>query len=226
MFCLSGQGSTISCELFPPYDLSNGEWELGLVDLSTYNSIPNIEKDVNDKFYYGDKGEITISEGSYEIEDLETYIRDRFKGFTLRANNNTLRAEIKCSEDIHFEKPNSLASLLGFEKKVYVKNTLHISSNPINIISVNIIRVDCNIVRGSFHNGVEGHTIHEFYPTSEPGYKILVVPSTIIYLPVNVRQVNNITVHLKDQEGKLINLRNELVTLRLHVKRRTNGSGI
>jgi len=49
MFSLSGKGPIISCEVFPPLDVSDGEWEIGLVGLSTYNSVPNIEKDVNDK---------------------------------------------------------------------------------------------------------------------------------------------------------------------------------
>lgn len=230
MFCLNGHGSTISCEVFPPFDVSNGDWEVGLVDLSTYNSIPNIEKDVNDKFYYGDDGEITIPEGSYEIEDLEKFIKSHLKklsvSFKLSANNNTLLAEMKCSEDVHFEKENTFATLLGYKREVYPKNTSHSSTNPINIIKVNSLRVDCNIARGSFQNGVEGHTIHEFYPTVEPGYKILVVPNPIIYLPVNVQRVNTITIQLRDQNGVLVNLRNEGVSLRLHLRRRQDGFGI
>lgn len=232
MFCLSGRGSIINCEVFPPFDVSSGNWEIGLVDLSTYNSIPNIEKDVNDKFYYGENGEVTIPEGSYEIEDLETAIESQLAKapnptfFRLSANINTLMAEMRCSVDINFEKKNTVASLLGFENKIYKKDIVHHSSIPINIIKVNTIRVDCNIARGSFQNGIEGHTIHEFYPTVEPGYKILVIPNPIIYLPVNVQRVSNITVQLRDQDGALVNLRNEVVSLRLHLRNRQDGFSI
>jgi hypothetical protein len=225
MFSLSGTGPVISCEVFPPLDVSEGEWEIGLVGLSTYNSVPNIEKGVNDKFYYGDSGEVTIPEGSYEIENLEEELQ-KHVSLRLKANNNTLRAEIKCVEDIHFEKENTIGSLLGFEKKVYPKNKQHISSNTINIIKVNSVSVECNIARGSFDNGVEGHTIHEFYLTVEPGYKILVIPNPIIYLPVNVQRVNNISVQLKDQNGDLVNFRDETISLRLHIRKRQNGVGI
>lgn len=219
MFCLSGYGSTISCEVFPPVDVSEGNWEIGLVDLSTYNSIPNIEKGVNDKFYYGDDKEISIPEGSYEIENLEEELKKHLH-IRLHANNNTLKAEIKCSEDIHFEKDHTIGPLLGFEKKVYPKNKEHTSTNTVNIVKVNTIRVECNIVRGSFQNGIEGHTIHEFYPTVEPGYKILVIPNPIIYLPVNVQRINTVSIHFKDQNGDLINFRDEIVSLRLHLRKR------
>lgn len=225
MFCLNGIGSNVSCEVFPPFDISDGIWEIGLVDLSTYNSIPNIEKGINDKFYYGESGEVTIPEGSYEIENLEEELKRHVK-LRLTANNNTLKAEMKCEEDVHFEKDNTIAPLLGFEKKIYPKHKLHVSSNNINIIKVNTIRVECNIVRGSFQNGLEGHTIHEFYPTVEPGYKILVIPNPIIYLPVNVRSVSNISVQLKDQNGDLINFRNEVISLRLHIRKRQDGFSI
>lgn len=53
MFCISGRGSSLSCEIFPPFDCSKDNYVVGLVDLTTYNAIPNIEAGVNDKFYYG-----------------------------------------------------------------------------------------------------------------------------------------------------------------------------
>lgn len=228
MFCLSGQGSTISCELFPTLDLSKGDWEVGLVDLTTYNSIPNIEKGVNDKFYYGNDGEITIDTGSYEIEDLEDVIRKNLKeGVTLslKPNNNTLKAELNCNEWVHFERPNSVATLLGFNAQAYEPNKTHVSEGEVNIVKVNVIRVECNIVRGSYDNGRESHVLHEFYPIVGPGFKIVEIPTTIIYLPVNVQRVSNITVQLKDQDGKLVNLRKEAVSLRLHLRQRY-GNGI
>lgn len=225
MFCLSGTSSTLRCEVFPPFDVSKGDWEIGLVDLTTYNSIPNIERGVNDKFYYGENKEITIPEGSYEIENLEELIK-KHVSFRLNANNNTLKAEMKCEEDVHFDKENTIASLLGFKKEMYPKNKEHISTNTINIIKVNTIRVECNIVRGSFQNGKEGHILHEFYPTVEPGYKILVIPNPIIYLPVSVQRVSNISVQLKDQNGDLVNFRDEVISLRLHLRKRQDGFGI
>ena len=234
MFSLSGVSPSISCDIFPPIDLRDGEYEIGLVDLTTYNSIPNIEKGINDKFYYGENGVITIDEGSYELEELVDHINSKIGGstfFTVTANKNTLKAEMKCVEDVHFEKENSIGQLLGFKKQVYKaevegKSKKHISENVINIITVNTIRVECNIARGSFENGREGHVLHEFYPTVGTGYKIVEVPNTIIYLPVNVQRINNLTVTLRDQNGRALNLRKEILSLRLHLRKRINGTSI
>lgn len=232
MFCLSGVGSAVSCEVFPPYDLTNGDYVIGLVDLSTFNSIPNIEKGVNDVFYFGDDTDnnnknkrtpIRFEEGSYEIEDIEKYLLARLQGsgvkLSLKANNNTLKSEIECSETIDFTKSDSIGAILGFGAVVLKANEKSTSTLPVNILKVNSIRVECNIVRGTFSNGAEGHVLHEFYPTVPPGYKIVEIPNTIIYLPINVQRIHNITVALKDQDGNSINLRNETVSLRLHVKR-------
>lgn len=96
MFCLSGKGPTVSCNIFPTFEVNDGNYVIGLVDFATYNSIPNIEKGINDKFYYGSHV-ITLDEGSYEIE--KHLIENLACGVSLsiRANNNTLNAEIKFS---------------------------------------------------------------------------------------------------------------------------------
>lgn len=228
MFCLTGVSSVLSHELSFPIDVSSGDWEMGLIELSTYNSIPNIEKDINDKFYYGEDKTITIPEGSYEIEDIEKYIQSQLPKnttFSLKPNNNTLKSELCCSEKVDFSKAHSLGKLLGFTSKVYEANVKHVSELPVDIIKVNSIRVECNVTRGSYQNGIEGHIIHEFYPADPPGYKIIEIPRNVIYLPVISQRINNLTVTLRDQNGDLVNFRGERVSVRLHL-RRSNGSAI
>jgi hypothetical protein len=223
MFCLTGTTSVLSHELAYPIDVSNGDWELALIDLTTYNSIPNVETGVNDKFYYGDDKVITFPEGSYEIEDLEKFIiskLDKEITFSLKANNNTLKAELCCSEQVDFQKPQSLAKVLGFESRMYEAKTLHTSALPVDIIKVNSIRVECNVTRGSFLNGKEGHVIHEFYPAEPPGYKIIEIPKNVIYLPVIAQTINSLTVSLRDQDGNLVNFRGERISIRLHLRHR------
>lgn len=228
MFSLNGRGSYLTKDYFPPVDVSEGEWEIGLIDLMTFHSIPNIETGVNDKFYHGEGKVVTVAEGAYEIEDLETTLKaavGKDVELELKPNNNTLKANIKCSEQIDFTKDGTFASLLGFDSKILAPGVKHVSDRPVNIMKVDVIRVECNIVRGSFNNGTEGHVIHEFYPNVGPGYKIVEVPNTIIYLPVNVKRINNVTICLKDQNGERINLRNESISIRLHIREK-NGVGI
>lgn len=229
MFSLSGRGSYITNEYFPPVDMSDGEWEIGLVDLMTFHSIPNIESGINNKFYYGKAGVVSIDEGAYEVENIESTLKTKLGKdveFKLTANNSTLRSELFCSQCVDFTKSDSIGPLLGFSNRVLEAGKTHVSDTTVNIMKVDVIRVECNIVRGSFDNGRESHTVHEFYPNVGPGYKIVEIPNTIIYLPVNVSSVNNVSISLRDQDGNLINLRNERLSVRLHVRRKNNGVGI
>lgn len=232
MFCLNGTGSTLNCDIFPPIEL-DGAWELGLIDFMTYNSIPNIEEGVNNIFYFGEE-KIVLPTGSYEIEDINEYINDRLPKnqgkkkiikMLIRANNNTLKSEIYSSVAVDFTKPNSLASVLGFRNIKLEPNKWHTSPSTISIIKTDVIRVVCNIVSGSLKNGVESHILHEFYPTVGPGYKLVEIPTNVIYLPVNTSRLHNITIRLEDQNGNLVNFRGETITLRLHL-RRQDGSNL
>lgn len=221
-FSVEGRGSTGVLYVFPPHDVSDGTWAIALKQLTTYNRIPNIEQGVNDTFYYGETESITIPEGAYEIEDIERYIKESLDDsvqFSLKANNNTIKCEIECSETIHFDKEHTMAKLLGFSKKVLQPNTKHESDLPVNIINVDVIRVECNISRGSFSKVGEGHVIHEFYPLVPPGFKMVETPTNLLYLPLNCQSISNITITLKDQDGKLLNLQSEPLTVHLEIKK-------
>ena len=71
---LSGK-STVAANYFPAIDLSDGDYELGLAIFETYHTIPNVNKS-NNKFYF-DKNdvEITIPEGSYEVRDINEFLK-------------------------------------------------------------------------------------------------------------------------------------------------------
>ena len=218
---LSGNTSILTTEYFPPIEL-NADYVGGLVDFQTYNSIPNIDSR-NNYFHIGNIA-LQIPEGSYEIDDIANFIETTLEKagkpgkIRLNANNNTLKSEIKSTETIHFDKPQSIGPLLGFSSRKLTPNVLHTSDLPVNIIKVNVIRIECNIISGSYINGVQVHTLHEFSPTVGPGYKIIEVPANVIYLPLNSRRISTLTVKFVDQDGDLINFRGETITIRLHLK--------
>lgn len=71
---------------------------------------------------------------------------------------------------------------------------------------------------GSFFNERQGHTIHKFFPGGPPGYKIVEVPSPVIYLPIAVEAIDHLQLQLVDQNGQLVNLRGEDITITIHIK--------
>lgn len=228
MICLTGHSSELKCSLFPPYDLSSGsEWEMGLLDLMTYNSIPNIEEGVNNDIYFGNNKKISIPTGSYEIEDVNNYIVKQLSSlspktkFQLTANNNTLKCEIFCTEDIDFTQEHTLRSVLGFNKERLDANKTHTSPNQASINKVDIIRVTCNIVRGSYRDGVEGHVLHEFYPDVGPGFKIVEKPTIVQYLPITKQNsLDEFYIRLEDQNGDLVNFRGEGINIRINIRKK------
>lgn len=140
--------------------------------------------------------------------------------FELEANKNTLQCEILCSQPIDFSKPKTVGQLLGFRSnKVLRENAVHISQLPADILKVSVIRVECNIITGSYLNNRPSHTIHEFSPRVPPGCKIIEVPQNVIYFPVTVKNIRTLNLSLRDQNNHLINFRGETITIRLHIKK-------
>lgn len=228
---LSGNSSDLESRFFPPIEL-DGLYECALLNLITYNSISNVKKDVNDKFYIGNQM-ITLQPGAYEITDFNEQIQEALieKGLSenandanlyavqIRANNNTLKTEITTTQKIYFDKEGTIRSLLGFESGVLEARRKHISEHPIKISSMNSIRVECDLIKDSFQNGKSSRTIFEFFPPVPPGYLIQLNPRNLIYLKVNTQELTSVRVSLVDSEELPIDLRGEHLIVRLHLRK-------
>lgn len=221
--------------------LTDGNWELALVNLETYHSFPNVEAIVSDTFRYSHNNgrewtKIVIPEGSYELEEIEKYILGELKKrrhwdavadtspIRITGNPNTLKCELRISVknykvDFSANDPTSVGcKIFGFEPGVYEFGT-HISKNPANIINVNAILVHCDLVGNSYVNGSRQPTLYSFFPKSRPGYKIIQSPHNLIYLPVTSNVIRSIRIWLTDQDDRPLNLRGETVTMRLHLRK-------
>lgn len=218
---LSGNSSVLEAQYFPSIELpQHKNFVLGLVELLTFNSIPNVDYSNNKLHLNGDI--ITIPTGSYEIDAINQFLQETLKSkgieFSLKANNNTLRSEILCSHPIDLTPHDSIGRLLGFAPRILEKNIQHSSDLPVKILRINALRVECNITSGAYINNKKVHTIHEFFPRVPPGYKILEVPSHVIYLPLSVKCIDHLQIQIVDQDGNLVNFRGEEITIRLHIK--------
>lgn len=228
---LSGNSSELSAEYYPPLEL-NGNYECGLINFESYHSIPNVDF-FNNMLHIGEDI-IEIPLGTYELDAINKYVNDYLYNkhgnkiykapavrpkIDIKANNNTLKSEVKSTHTVYFDKPNSIGSLLGFTKRTLAPNKWHFSDLPVNIMKVNVIRILTNITTGAYMNNNLVHTLHEFFPTVPSGYKINETPKNVIYLPVNVRRVTSISIKIVDQDNQLINFRGETISVRLHLRK-------
>jgi len=96
-FTLTDKSSILAVSYFPAVDLSDSDYELGLTDFETYYTISNVNS-TNNKFYFDkdDKKIVFPYEGSYELHDVNKYLRhaisnDIMKKKTLRKDEDKMK---------------------------------------------------------------------------------------------------------------------------------------
>lgn len=241
---LTGKESLLTAVFNPVLNLSSHVYEIALLNLFTYNSIPNITSTNNNFYFYNFIGDleildkVTLKHGTYELHDIFSELLREIDAYNSKNDNNnstnkkkirvqvqisynkTLsRCQIKSNVVMDFKLENSIGSVLGFAKTEIDKNTLHTAEHAVNIQSVNVLCVDCNISGGSFHNGEPTHTLHQFWPVVPPGYKIVETPNSPIYMSVVARYVSELSVAIRDQDGNLVDFDGEEITVRLHLRK-------
>lgn len=227
-FTLSGNSSILSYNFNPPIYLDDDvEYEVGLVNFNSFNTMPNIDES-NNLFLWGTLAqlhEFNIPVGAYELDDIIRILKQHVANTEPTAqleivpDINTSKVSITSNRIISFNANNTIGNLLGFTRKHLEANKTHISDIPVNILKVNSIGVDCSIAAGSYLNGEPVHVIHQFFPTVPSGYKIVESPQNILYYPVSVKTINNITIKIIDQSNNLVNFRDEEVTVTLQIRK-------
>lgn len=231
---LSGNTSKLDRYFYPPLKVGF-KAEIELLSLHTDNYTPNIEFGCNtcNKCFIinGETKLIEIPTGCYEINTLETQIKELLSQntttgifenvYNLTSNSSLMKCLLYCDYDVVLNVKNSIASLLGFSERNLKAGETHVFDKTVNIMKVNCIKVNCNLTFGSFSNGVQLHTIHEFYPSVSPGYKLIEIPRYHILYKLKTSTISYVRVSLKDQNGKLINLRGETLNICLHIKNGT-----
>ena len=233
---LSSDKTNFNTRFNPKLELDEKKkYEIALVNLETYYSFPNIDETNNTFVYSPDNGnsweKIKIPEGSYEIDDINDAIQHEMKKRThydeinedyyinIAPNTNTLKSVLILEKgyQIDFNHQNSLAKMLGFTGTKYTEG-FHESENVVDILRINSILVNIDIISGSYVNGTTKSTIYSFFPDVSPGYKIIESPVNLVYLPITLNTIDSLNVMITDQDDHLLNLRNEKLTIRFHIR--------
>lgn len=217
-FTIRGEGPEVTVYFNPPIQLGQCNHLLGLVSFESYNRIQTVSEGSN-AFYY-DNHTLSIPAGTYSVDDIAEHIEsvlisefgaDEFltgkRWFRLRANNATNRCSIDSSFKIDFKsQPNSIGPLLGFSPKILEPKVHHLSDNPIKLLEEHHVTITCNIITDVFINHKPSHTLHDFIITDGGGFIIREVPKTILYHPVSVRSISDITLRLVNKHNQLLKL--------------------
>ena len=103
--------------------------KLGLIRLSVYNSVFNVNRRIN-QFLYDTRGEtwtdtriLAVIPGAYELIEIAELIKEETNGnVIIEPDKNTMKSLMEIKQGaIYFDIENSIAPLLGFKKLVYKK---------------------------------------------------------------------------------------------------------
>ena len=215
-----------------PIPLENDKYEIGLVGLDTYYSIPNITSGINANFRYSLDNQvtwnlITLPTGCYEVKTIADEISNTLtpahsQDIVIQPDIATLRCRIRLSASaaIDFTYPNSINTVLGFKPQILAGGRYYYSDAIVNIQPINSINVNVDCISNSYINGKQSTSIFGFFPTVSPGFKITIDRQTPTFLPFMGSSLTSITMWLTDQNGALVNFRGENITARFYLRRK------
>ena len=226
---LSGNDSRLSTSFIPALEFEDAcSYEIALASLETYYSFPNIDEGNNRILVYLKKKWLCfhIPVGCYELKAIDNELQRQIvraggakDDVKLSPNLNTFKCEMLLNEGVQvdFCGSNSIRTVLGFEAKIYTER-FNTSEKMVNIMRVNSILVFCDLIGASYLNSSQEPISYSFFPDVSPGEKIVMHPTTLIYLPVSLDVIPQMTAWLTDQDKKPLDLRGEKLTLKFHIR--------
>lgn len=234
----SGKTSILQSSFFPEILLdANSSYSCGLLDFTSYNSIPNIVENKNNRFTFiqsvnGKKSKektISLPTGAYEALEILTYLKEQLAvdKITLTYEISAITSKVRITFDKEIEWLGGLVlNILGFQnndkskKKIFKSKVGYWSDQIVKITNIDVIRIECDIVSGSYINGKHCNTIHQFsHCKNLVGYKFIEQPIHIIYLPIKQNRLQSIQISIVDQDDNLIDFRGEQISCRIHIRK-------
>lgn len=236
----------LRADFFPEISLDPyANYCCALLDFTSYNSIPNIIEGKNNEFKFKkekprvvgksveyEEKTISLPTSMYEIEDILKYLRSELNAakvsLTYEISEASSTVQISFDPEIIWSG-GTLLNVIGFKidnnnanptSRTFKSKWKYRSDHIAKITDIDVIRIECDIISGSYINGKLCHTIHQFSNCKvAPGYKFIEVPRHIIYLPIKERQLRSIQISVVDQDGNLIDFRGEQISCRIHIKK-------
>ena len=198
--------------------------KLGLIRLSVYNSVFNVNRR-NNQFLYDTQGEtcsdtriLAIIPGAYELFEIAELIKEETNGnVIIESDKNTMKNLAKVKQGaINFDIENSIAPLLGFRKIVYEQGK-YTSQKIVDIMGFSTNNIHCNVISGVKDNGNNTDILYTFTLTEPPGYLINIILTNILYQNVTKDRIEYIEFHIKDEHGRPIDFNGDVLSFTLHL---------
>lgn len=233
---LAGNSSSLTTNLNPEFELDRRfDYSCCLLDLSV--QIPALTATLSDNkndwlhyFHHHDgvykhniikltTGRRTLKEIAAEIEaktgEIGHAVRFWFSEPSMKYHIHTDSAV-----QVDLRRSGTIANIFGFVPRTIYSNHSTEGDHALGGFDVNTIRINCDLVGGSFYNELNTHTIHEFYPKPLSNYKLIEQPHNLVYLPIVKQRISSINVTVTDQDGKQIDFeRGTQINCRFHIKR-------
>ena len=186
---------------------------------------PNITES-NNKFYYtaaGQVHELTIETGSYEVKDLDKYIKEAIgvtpPPISFEMNESTGKVKFKLLENysVDFTRPNTFRELLGFDALV-LNQRVSQSQHVDNIMKNKKVYISCNLCQGSVFKGRSSNILYSFSNSYRYGSPIYISPFQIQNKLLIENNFSEIRISFFDENLKPIDFNGADFSLTIMVK--------
>ena len=235
---LVGDQNPLRVSYFPPLEL-NGSSEIGLLSLYCRNVVPNVTE-ANNRFYYDRGNVVVVPVGYYPLSELastlnkllhakhpEVILDEKHRksmGHDLVQilwNPALAKVEMVCCFRVNSDAvPFNLVKALGFASALPAYQKC-VAENEMKFRSNDLMRVNCDAVKGCYHNNVPTQTILEFDCRAPPGSRFEEKPTVVTYFAVCEKTaLREVGVTLCDQQNRPLRLNGESIVVRLHLRSR------
>lgn len=90
------------------------------------------------------------------------------------------------------------------------------------LAKLDVLRINCDVVSGSYINEERRHTIHQFATSAShmTGRILVEIPKNLIYFPIKFKSLRSIQISIVDQNNKLININSDCdIFCRINIRR-------